>query len=364
MRHICVFLGAGSSRPAGLPDMNGLSSAVSTTLREPDRATFEAMVGDHGLEGTLTRLRRIAALVEGDDEIQGVSGTQADRLDAAICSAIVSALSAIPANTRAADDFAAWIARANYSRPVEVFTVNYDLMIETALDKIGAPYFDGFIGMQRARFRSDLIEARETDENYIPAFFARVWKMHGSLNWEASATGVVRLGSTVRAGRSAAIYPSDAKYHESRRMPFVVLQDRFRRALYENETLALVAGYSWGDEHLNEYLFDAASRRQRSEVIAFSHGELPVELVDFARRTPNLQLIGSTEAVIGGVRGRWQEPEDTQLPSDVWADQKLKLGDFASLASFLARASGASSPDQTEVAAAPNREAGAADGGA
>jgi hypothetical protein len=91
----------------------------------------------------------------------------------------------------------------------------------------------------------------------MPAFFTRLWKLHGSLNWEWDANHkIFRCGRPV--ADSAAIYPSDTKYDESRRMPFVVLQDRFRRALHQPETLTLVAGYAFGDDHLNGVIFDAA----------------------------------------------------------------------------------------------------------
>jgi hypothetical protein len=52
--------------------------------------------------------------------------------------------------------------------------------------------------------------------------------------------------------------PSDAKYEESRRVPFVVLHDRLRRALQQPETLVIIAGYLFSDDDLNELIFDAA----------------------------------------------------------------------------------------------------------
>jgi hypothetical protein len=46
-------------------------------------------------------------------------------------------------------DFAAWAARTNYLTPLEVFTVNYDLLIEEAFEEFLVPYFDGFVGTLR-----------------------------------------------------------------------------------------------------------------------------------------------------------------------------------------------------------------------
>jgi hypothetical protein len=123
----------------------------------------------------------------------------------------------------------------------------------------------------------------------------------------------------------------------------MVLQDRFRRALLENETLVLVSGYSWEDEHLNELLFDSLRRRPRSEVIAFCYSGIPEPLAERAKRTPNLQVTGPTEAVLSGIRGDWKA--GNQPPDDVWVDHRFSLGDFAALATFLSR----SSPPEGEL---------------
>ena len=154
-----------------------------------------------------------------------------------------------------------------------------------------------------------------------------------------------RSARTVPDDQPAAIYPSDAKYDESRRVPFVVLQDRLRRALQQPETLTLITGYAFGDQHLNEMIFEAARRRPRSEFIAFCYSALPDDLVALATTAPNVQVVAPNEAILGGLRNAWGPPDDP--PSDVWADDAFLLGDFSHLAHFLAR----SSPPQAELEA-------------
>jgi hypothetical protein len=109
------------------------------------------------------------------------------------------------------------------------------------------------------------------------------------------------------------------------------------------ETLMMISGYSFGDEHLNEMIFDAAQRRPRSEFTVFCHSEIPSVVAEKASSTPNLQVLAAREAVIGGVRADWSPPADT--PDDLWADDVFGLGDFRKLATFLAR----SSPPQGEL---------------
>jgi len=340
-RHMVTFLGAGSSRSCGLPDVQMLQSRVSDQLAGSQKAAFDKLAKNRNLEQVLSRIRRIAAVVDGDESINGLKVDEARSLDIRLCELIVGELGGDATDTAPVLKFGAWASRADYSRPVEIFTVNYDLLIERALEEWGTPYFDGFVGNLAGRFRSDLVEEPSDSTDGIPSHFVRLWKLHGSLNWAWQKHGahseVVRLGTAVSSGELAAIYPSDAKYEESRRVPFVVLQDRLRRSLNEPETLALVSGYSWADEHLNEIFFEAATRRPRSEIIAFCFDSIPAQLADHATLTPNLQVVARKEAVLGGVRASWKKP-DTTLPNDIWADGEATLGDFASLASYLARA--------------------------
>ena len=339
-RHVNLFLGAGSSKSAGLPDVAELQSAILSDLTAVQRPMFDKLLASGNLETALTKIRRMVALLGPGDQIDGIDVAQARELDQAVCRLIIKHLSITSGvDSQPLANLAAWLVRATYLRPTEVFTVNYDRLLEQALDALGAPYFDGFGGLLEGHFRSDLVDAEPSDELYVPSFFTRLWKLHGSLNWSMMDNSVVRLGHAVGAEMTAAIYPSDAKYDESRRVPFVVLQDRFRRALNEPESLTLVTGYSWGDAHLNEQMYDAAIRRPRSEVIAFCYSSIPDALAMKAKSIPNLQIIAPAEAIIGSKRAPWAEPADG-LPEFVWADGAAQLGDFKSLAMFLARASG------------------------
>lgn len=338
-RHVCVFLGAGVGKACGLPDVDGLQQYILEGLEEDDRKAFEHQLTDRNLEEALSRLRRISTLISGEDTVDNLTAARAEKLDDAVCQIIVKTLSVDITNPAAAICFAAWAARAQYHLPVELFTVNYDLLLENALERMRVPYFDGFIGTLRAKFHTELVEGLPgSDNEAMPSFFVRLWKLHGSVNWTWNDDKQIeRLGLTVPEGLAAAIYPSDTKYDESRRVPFVVLQDRLRRALLQPETLMLITGYSFSDDHLNEQIFDAATRRERSEFIVFCYSDIPDALNERAVITPNLQVISRHEAIIGGIRANWTEPEDT--PSDIWCDGQFALCDFNNLAKFLARSS-------------------------
>lgn len=346
-RHVCTLLGAGVARACGLPDVSMLEKAVANELKGQSRARFEQLIDGRNLEEGLSRLRRIAALVEGDQEVDGLSQGKAKALDKETCAAVVKHLALEKADLHPMRRFAAWANRVDYHDPLEIFTVNYDLLVETALEEIGALWFDGFVGSLRAPFRVDLVESLGRDFR-VPPSFVRLWKLHGSLNWtwREDPTAIVRLGAPVTEGEAAAIYPADTKYEESRRVPFVVLMDQFRRALYQPESLLIVSGYAFGDAHLDELIFDAALRCPRSEFVAFCHADIPETLSAKAEVTPALSVLGKEEAILGTERAPWKEPSDA--PAGVWEDSEFKLGDFTFLAAFLARASGQVEDDEDD----------------
>lgn len=347
-RHVCVFIGAGAAKACGLPDVKDLEAKVKERLSDAELDAFDRLLAGRNIEQVLSRLRRIADLITGTETVDGLTAAQADALDKSICKAIVSALDVTSVDLSPMSHLAAWAARADYRQPVEIFTVNYDLLLETALEKHCVPYFDGFVGNLRAKFRTDLVEASVGDpDGYVSSRFLRLWKLHGSINWVRSDDNqIVRTGQPAN-GLAAAIYPSDAKYEESRRVPFLVLQDRLRRALHQPETIVLVSGFSFSDEHLNELLFSAAIRRERSEFVVFSYDNISNQLAERATRTPNIQVVGRAEAILGGVRGSWIAPDaDIQ---DLWQSGKLALPDFTHLASYLARSSARSDDEYGDV---------------
>jgi hypothetical protein len=333
-----MLIGAGASCAAGLPTLPQLEQRVLDALEGDDRDAVAALLETRNLEQALSRLRRLAALLEEGEQLAGLDRARAEALDEKICAVIMTAVDLGDADLTAFEKLASWAARMDNQTPLELFTVNYDLLIEAGFEKLGVPYFDGFVGGVQARFLAELVEPHDAPAaRRLPPGFVRLWKLHGSTNWcslgEAEAWRTVRVGGGLHSG-AAAIYPSDEKYEESRRVPFVVLMDRFRRALVEPETITITSGFSFGDPHLNEMLFDAARRHPRSEVLALCHEAIPPGLADQAATTRNLVVLSPTEAIIDGHRAEWREAED--LP-DVFQGGRFLLGDFACLAEFLSR---------------------------
>jgi hypothetical protein len=340
-RHVCLFIGAGASRSVGLPDIAGLRTKIVAAASADDKDLIERYIASYDVEETLSRLRAIGALTEGGGEIDGVDANRAKRLDAEISATIIDAVTIAPGTDIAAfAHLGSWATRAQYHLPVEIFTLNYDLAVEMGFEAVGGPWFDGFVGQLQAPFRDDLVDELQPNARvHLPSGITRLWKLHGSVNWRWQAPPglprrVVRVAG-VAPGLAAAIYPSYEKYEESRRLPFVALMDRLRRALTLPETVVIVAGYSFSDEHFNELLFSAAERHPRTEIVTLSFSSIPDRVLGRAGRTRNILALGRTEAVVGGERGDWSGNE---VPG-VYEGGAFLLGDFGRLASFLARQS-------------------------
>jgi hypothetical protein len=168
-RHVCVFFGAGVGRACGLPDIEQLQEKVKERLPAADRATLAGLLTERNLEAVLSRLRRIAALISGDDTVDGLTADKARSLDSEICQAIVAELKVDAAQLGPMLNLAAWAARAGYRLPVELFTVNYDLLPEIAFERLRVPYFDGFVGNLKARFFTELGRVRINAEAVVSA---------------------------------------------------------------------------------------------------------------------------------------------------------------------------------------------------
>lgn len=98
------------------------------------------------------------------------------------------------------------------TQPVEVFTTNYDTLIETALEAERVPSFDGFVGCHQPFF---LHESLARPESAPGSSWTRLWKIHGSINWHIEVVkGRPRVVRTGAASEGEMILPSHHKYDE------------------------------------------------------------------------------------------------------------------------------------------------------
>jgi len=359
-RRLGFFCGAGTSMAVGIPGIDGLTISVSERLEGLLKEQYENIkkdiTGNPNVENILDRIRIYRELIGDSEEkeIVGIKGaTSVKNLDSVICQAISDIVKQEPQKeSKPHLVFAQWLRALHSNRdfPVELFTTNYDLLIEQAMESASVPFFDGFIGSVHPFFVPESVEAepsREGESIYPPRAWTRLWKLHGSINWHLpkDPTGtkgrVIRLsGAEIKKGEELAIFPSREKYAQSRKLPFITFQDRLRRFLSIGECLVIVIGYGFSDEHLNEIMFQGLRSNPHLTIIAFMYLPLIKEIIRYGEEYRNLTICGPDKMCIGGMVGPWSEPGRKQKQTDNWPfwdnkSKKFMLGDFNSFASFL-----------------------------
>lgn len=363
-RKLGFFFGAGTSMAVGIPGVFALTKHVSEKLVEPFKSQFEKVhkgAESDNIEEILNKLRTIREYIGDSSELEllGIKGKKAaSLLDIEICKAI----SLIVYKTDVSEIvphkiFSNWLFQNQSTRysPIELFTTNYDLLIEQALEYKRLPFFDGFVGSINPFLIPECIEAeniKNDQSSYIPYSWIRLWKLHGSINWfltkdKENKKRIIRCTNReLTEGDELMIYPSKQKYDQSRRLPFLVFQDRLRRFLSSGETLLIIAGYSFCDEHLNEIIFQALRANKRLAITALMFGDSIEEnkkritdekVLKFGFENPNLTVIGPDKGCIGGVITEWNI-DDAELEDLLFwdkTDKNLNLGDFSSFAEYL-----------------------------
>jgi hypothetical protein len=260
----------------------------------------------------------------------------------------------LPSDDTPYHNLAAWVGGVRRSHPVEVFTPNYDLLVEQAFEKQRIPYFDGFVGSNRAFFDLPSIE-QDTPGNYVfPPRWARFWKVHGSINWWRTKDGNIERRGGTADGDQQMIHPSHLKYDESRRMPYLALLDRLRNFLLRGQAVLITCGYSFSDRHLNDAIIQGLGGNSTAVCFGLLFGDRAKypDAIAAARSRSNLRLLAVDGAVLNTIERDWHSEENTAhflhnvaIATGEMGDRtvspkercKFLFGDFKTLGSFLAQ---------------------------
>ena len=330
------FFGAGCPCAVPVPTGNGtetvpligdiqyLTHTVSDVLTAcdctaaPFRTLLDILHAD-GIQGPNieTMLSRIRSLRDaaGAGDVRGLSAANLKALDLAISTTISKVvekrLPAAPTPYHCVADFAGRFR----TPPLEIFTTNYDLLTEQALESSLVPFFDGFVGAYQPFFDQQSIE-----DDSLPVRWTLLWKLHGSINWRFDKnTKVISRSVNPAHGEELLIHPSHLKYDESRRMPYLVMIDRLKTFIRNNKrpVALFVVGHSFADEHLNATLLEGLRANSSAACYAFQFCDLDhyPEAAKLAMTTPNLNILAPREAIIRKRRGRWRAGPATDLAS-------------------------------------------------
>ncbi len=186
--------------------------------------------------------------------------------------------------------YLARLADACKNTGVDVFSLNYDLCIETALTHWDQSFVNGFT--------PEGWRPVELNGNDCPL---RLFKLHGSLDWvEDEEFGLCSLryprhkfaGDMEGVRRPLLIFGTHHKL--SPREPFLSLAYQFSQRVLDT-SLLVVIGYSFGDAHVNEIVIQGVRRNPRLHVVVVSP-EFPsfVQTHPQLSRNPRVVLMPST----------------------------------------------------------------------
>lgn len=160
--------------------------------------------------------------------------------------------------------------------PVNVYTTNYDLYNEDALDTLGFMYNNGFLGSAKRVFNPNsynyvVVENLNLSRDVWKSVsnFINLYKIHGSINWikeEDPTTDTPRIlekDIELIKGRkqfdSLMIYPTPQKDRTTLMIPYSDLFRMMQNNLLKRNSVLITMGYSFSDEHINRIILNALS---------------------------------------------------------------------------------------------------------
>jgi hypothetical protein len=340
---------AGVPSPAGggslIPAVAGLTTSVLDALNSkygPALDAIKAELDAPNIENILSRVRSLAGVI-GSTPVHGLDAAGHKAMSEAICAEIGKIVSqALPLGPTPYSDFVNWISGAERDNAVEIFTTNYDLLFEQALERAKVPFFDGFAGARRPFF-----DPSSVSSNDLPPRWVRLWKLHGSLGWESNPQGeVIRTGSESAAHL---VFPEHLKYDQTQKAPYAALFDRLRAFLMTHDTLLIASGFSFADAHVSARIDECLTANPSASVFAFQFKPLELEpfACDIAKRRANMSVYAPDAAMINGIAAQWRigDPPTRDwgpIRAGYWgregtaADETFLLGRADRLARFFA----------------------------
>lgn len=357
-KRLGFLFGAGTSKSMGIPDVWTLTQNIEDSLTKEHKTNFLSIKGEfpkdgQHIENILNHIRLIRKITNDSDakSFDKIAGNKVKELDKIVCDEIYKIISEAEqkADLTISKNFISWINWLSRDFPKEIFTTNYDLILEKSFENLLIPFYDGFIGSFEPFFAHESLDGKSNYDR-PPFSWTRLWKLHGSIGWfwklndDKKTHRVIRLSSGAKDKFPEAeivIYPSRDKYESSRKQPFTSYFDRLKEFLLAGEGIFIISGYSFSDEHVNEVIFNGLNQNNRLHIISFFYSDDTLEkIITEGKNFPNLTMIGPTKASISGIRGEWNHLKGGEILDPFWDSNKLKLGDFRELVKFLVLCSG------------------------
>ena len=238
-------------------------------------------------------------------------------------------------------------SRTGNKERLNIFTTNYDRLIEVGAELAGIHLMDRFVGTMMPIFRSSRLQL---DVHYNPPGIrgeprylegvVRLTKLHGSVDWIQNGGEIRRIGlpfgadnidSYLRApglyGTNAMglmIYPNSAKDRETAEYPYVELFRDFAASICRPNSTLVTYGYGFGDEHINRVLNDMLTIPSTHMVI-ISYNDPIGRILKFYNESPNKAQIS---IMIGSNLGDISNLANDYLPKSAIDRTTIRLAEL------------------------------------
>lgn len=231
-------------------------------------------------------------------------------------------------------------SRISTRERLNLFTTNYDRILEFGSELAGLHLIDRFVGSISPIFRSSRLNI---DLHYNPPGIrgeprylegvVNFTKLHGSVDW-LDDDGVVRrfalpygakdINTYRQSKGSLMIYPNSSKDRETAEYPYVELFRDFANAIVRPNSTVVTYGYSFGDDHINRVLSDMLTiPSTHLVIIAFDDiGDRIYRFYKKAKRPVQVSLL------IGNHLGDLKTLVDNYLPKPAIDRTTYKMADL------------------------------------
>lgn len=161
---------------------------------------------------------------------------------------------------------------SNLPKP-NIFTTNYDLYSEKAMDELGITYTNGFSGFIERYFNPSIFNYALAEQMDISSFkwnvidsFIYLFKIHGSVNWVEvqDSNKLFKIKElqdfnfeALKKQSNIMIYPSPIKQNASLGTPYSDLFRELQKRITQKQSVLVTMGYSFSDEHINNLIYQA-----------------------------------------------------------------------------------------------------------
>lgn len=146
-----------------------------------------------------------------------------------------------------------------------IFTTNYDMMNETAMESQNIHYYSGFEGIVNRKFNLayynyDFVDSFQVNRMNIKVTpnHMNLFKIHGSLSWCMKDGELIERNPYEQDFLPEIIYPSVDKFSNTNLIiSYSALMREFSNRICQERTTLFVSGMSMGDEHINKIIENA-----------------------------------------------------------------------------------------------------------